>query len=441
MTDINFLKRISVKVGATGSDVIIKPCTDDYCYVFTDWHVIENLKKEEICVEYYVLEKDEDDEYVWKFNKEHPIDVYKKEEKDVAILRMPASMAKDVVKLQQIETGQNFYHVGFPESSREETSCGSQWKSILVEELADKLDGGFIRYRFKESQYQENLVGTSGGGVFTHDFALIGLYRGTILKSKLDLYDEGHLIPIKFFKNLIAREAKFLEPVGFCSWTSFSPFFHKAFYIDNGEPFKQTMAELSAKLDEVKLQCQHLSPKEIIDNLDVKQIVNKECFRDCFENEEFGVSFLEYIVCMHLIYAKPLTMEGVCDMLKHSLFIFWKNAEDDLFKAIENMNPSYLQGATLGQNIYIGGLKTNSYAYDVVKKGDKTLYNISRPTLNEGETGLDVANPNKLEFNYVNTCIFKDCIIQNIESFENTADALQHYKELLENKIDGKENV
>lgn len=94
MTDINFLKRISVKVGTTGSGVIIKPCTDDYCYVFTDWHVIENLKNEEICVEYYVLEKDEDDEDVWTFKTEHPIDVYKKEGKDVAILRMPVSMAK-----------------------------------------------------------------------------------------------------------------------------------------------------------------------------------------------------------------------------------------------------------------------------------------------------------------------------------------------------------
>lgn len=56
MANYDFLRQISVKVN-DGSGVIVKPCTDEYCYVFTDWHVIEHLKKEEISVEYYVSEK------------------------------------------------------------------------------------------------------------------------------------------------------------------------------------------------------------------------------------------------------------------------------------------------------------------------------------------------------------------------------------------------
>ena len=62
MVDFNFFKRITVKINNSGSGVIVKPCTDEYCYVFTDWHVIENLELEDIYVEYYVVEKDEDDE-------------------------------------------------------------------------------------------------------------------------------------------------------------------------------------------------------------------------------------------------------------------------------------------------------------------------------------------------------------------------------------------
>ena len=61
MANYDFLRQISVKVN-DGSGVIVKPCTDEYCYVFTDWHVIEHLKKEEISVEYYVSEKDDYDE-------------------------------------------------------------------------------------------------------------------------------------------------------------------------------------------------------------------------------------------------------------------------------------------------------------------------------------------------------------------------------------------
>ena len=61
MANYDFLRQISVKVN-DGSGVIVKPCTDEYCYVFTDLHVIEHLKKEEISVEYYVSEKDDYDE-------------------------------------------------------------------------------------------------------------------------------------------------------------------------------------------------------------------------------------------------------------------------------------------------------------------------------------------------------------------------------------------
>ena len=41
MANYDFLRQISVKVN-DGSGVIVKPCTDEYCYVFTDWHVIDD---------------------------------------------------------------------------------------------------------------------------------------------------------------------------------------------------------------------------------------------------------------------------------------------------------------------------------------------------------------------------------------------------------------
>ena len=70
MVDYVFLQQISVKVN-DGSGVIIKPCTNEYCYVFTDWHVIENIEREKICVEYYVTEKDKYGEDVLKFEKSY----------------------------------------------------------------------------------------------------------------------------------------------------------------------------------------------------------------------------------------------------------------------------------------------------------------------------------------------------------------------------------
>ena len=78
MVNINYLKRITVKINDSGSGVIVKPCTDEYCYVFTDWHVIEGIALDKVSVEYYVLEKDEDGEDVWSFKEEYPIDIFKK---------------------------------------------------------------------------------------------------------------------------------------------------------------------------------------------------------------------------------------------------------------------------------------------------------------------------------------------------------------------------
>ena len=116
MANYDFLRQISVKVN-DGSGVIVKPCTDEYCYVFTDWHVIEHLKKEEISVEYYVSEKDDYDEDVWNFAKATPLEVYDDRKRDVAILKMPASMAVHFVKLREIEIGKNLHHTGFPETA------------------------------------------------------------------------------------------------------------------------------------------------------------------------------------------------------------------------------------------------------------------------------------------------------------------------------------
>lgn len=197
MADINFLKRITVKINNSGSGVIVKPCTDEYCYVFTDWHVIENLKLQDIYVEYYIVEKDEDDEDFWSFKEEKPTAIYKNERKDVAILVMPALMAREFVKLRHLDKGKNLYHVGFP-VSRRNAECESQWDYYHIQELQEKLNHGFIAFKYQEAQAYKDLSGTSGGGVFTDDGCLIGLHQGSSIKSETDYYPKCNIIPINF---------------------------------------------------------------------------------------------------------------------------------------------------------------------------------------------------------------------------------------------------
>lgn len=436
MVDFNFFKRITVKINNSGSGVIVKPCTDEYCYVFTDWHVIENLELEDIYVEYYVVEKDEDDEDFWSLKKEKPTAIYKNEKKDVAILIMPASMARNFVKLRNLDKGKNLYHVGFPDSLRG-AECESQWNAYHIQELLDKLNHGFISYEYQEAQAYEDLSGTSGGGIFTDDGCLIGLHQGSSIKRKTDYYPKCNLIPVKFFKTLINKDDNPLEQVWVCNWNSFDPFLQDAFNINKGEAFRQMMSTLAAKLNEIKGQCQQLSPKDIKNKLDIEQIANEKCFQNCFDNKGFGISFLEYIVCMYIMYDLPLTIEGVCKMVKNSLFIYWERPEDDIWQAAKNIDSSYLKNASSGQNIYVGGLKSSSYEFDVIKKGDKHILDISRPLLNEEVGGLDVANPTKLEYNYISTCLFTDSIIQKIKEFDGLdgEQAINHYKTILREKI------
>lgn len=434
MVNINYLKRITVKINDSGSGVIVKPCTDEYCYVFTDWHVIEGIALDKVSVEYYVLEKDEDGEDVWSFKEEYPIDIFKKENKDVAILVMPASMAHEFVKLRILEDGRNLYHVGFPENLKN-AECDSQWNYYNIDELNEKLNYGFIAYKYKTLQSYQDLSGTSGGGVFTEDGCLIGLHQGSSIKTQDDYYSKCNIIPIKFFKNLI--EQKKLEPVWFCKWNSFQPFLEKAFYINNGELFMKMMSTLAIKLDEIKRECQHLSPKDIKDKLDLEKVINDKCFQNCFENESFGISFLEYIVCMHIMYNIPLSIDGVCNMAKQSPFIYWENSDDGILEVIKKIDSSYIGDVKLGENIYVGGLKSDSYELDMIKKDDKTILDISKPLLTENSGGIDIFSPNKLEFNYINTCLFKDCIVHKIKEFNglNSEDAINKYKDILLNKI------
>lgn len=436
MANYDFLRQISVKVN-DGSGVIVKPCTDEYCYVFTDWHVIEHLKKEEISVEYYVSEKDDYDEDVWNFAKATPLEVYDDRKRDVAILKMPASMAVHFVKLREIEIGKNLHHTGFPENRRNVEAVECQWNNQHVKELLNKISYGFICYCFEKSQEFGDLAGTSGGGIFTDDGCLIGLHQGSSIKEKHDYYDKCNIIPIKFYKKVIENNAENFLPVWRYNWNSFEPFLKKAFFVQNvGEEFQQIMALLAAQLDALKRQCLNLSPKEIKGKLELDRIVNNKCFQNCFDDEDFGVSFLEYIVCMHLIYDFPLSTEGVCKMVNHSLFIYWQNHDDDVLSAVKNMDSSYFAGIKHGQNIYVGGLHSSGYACDVIKKGSKQILDISRPLVNVGN-GVDVADALKIEYSYISTCLFTDCILQKIEEFKDLDEnqVLKHYKEILEEKI------
>ncbi len=435
MADYDFLKQISVKVN-DGSGVIIKPCTNEYCYVFTDWHVIEKLKREEICVEYYVAEKDKHGEDVLAFDKAVPLEIYDDMERDVAILKMPAYMAENFVKLRELTNAKNLHHAGFPQKLREE-AAESQWDVHQVKELLDKISHGFIRYSFETVQEFRDLAGTSGGGVFTDDGCLVGLHQGSSVKSPNGYYDKCNIIPIRFYKEAIENGKDHFQPVWRYQWNSFEPFLRKAFLVKNvGDEFRKMMALLSAQLDALKRQCLNLSPKEIKEKLDLDKLVNDKCFQNCFDDEDFGVSFLEYIVCMHLLYEFPLSIEGVCKMVSHSLFIYWQNHDDDVLAAVKNMDSSYLIGAKLGQNIYVGGLHSSGYACDVIKKGSKQILDISRPLLNVGN-GIDVADAIKIEYNYISTCLFTDCILQKIEEFKGLDEnqVLKHYKEILEEKI------
>lgn len=435
MVDYVFLQQISVKVN-DGSGVIIKPCTNEYCYVFTDWHVIENIEREKICVEYYVTEKDKYGEDVLKFEKATPLEIYDVKERDVAILKMPASMAVNFVKLRELTNAKNLHHTGFPQKLREE-AADSQWVVHQVKELLNKISHGFIKYSFEKIQEFGDLAGTSGGGIFTDEGCLVGLHQGSSVKSKDGYYADCNIIPVKFYKEAIENCENNFQPVWRYQWDSFEPFFSKAFLVKNvGDEFRQMMALLAAQLDALKRQCLNLSPKEIKGKLELDRIVNNKCFQNCFDDEDFGVSFLEYIVCMHLIYDFPLSTEGVCKMVNHSLFIYWQNHDDDVLSAVKNMDSAYFAGIKHGQNIYVGGLHSSGYACDIIKKGSKQILDISRPLVNVGN-GVDVADALKIEYSYISTCLFTDCILQKIEEFKDLDEnqVLKHYKEILEEKI------
>ena len=68
--------------------------------------------------------------------------------------------------------------------------------------------------------------------------------------------------------------------------------------------------------------------------------------------------------------------------------------------------------------------------------GNYFINDISRPLVNVGN-GVDVADALKIEYSYISTCLFTDCILQKIEEFKDLDEnqVLKHYKEILEEKI------
>ena len=413
------IKRQSVKVN-NGSGILVKPLADDYLYVFTASHVIDNLVEKDVKLS---LANDIDAQFDYKVVKIYRAD----DDSDAAIIKIETNYAVEFLTLcEDVDKMQNVTHVGFPISRRTPEAMGDYIEYPIID-IGQTL-GKWIEYEYGKVHPKSEMEECSGGAIVDGNYNLLGVHKGSTNVEGLEYNGKALMIPISSFKKMIGHNEE-LQTILHFDLSSFAQFTPKAFQL-YPERMKKDLEKLLSVITWLLAEINKLSPEEIFNKLKEE----KRCWgnKGLYEyKEETWVEIVEYLVGAHLITGIELNNGNVCLMAKKLRFIY-SEENFQLEKAPEKIAHSLLGKIDKNTVVVVGGLKSESMIYDV-KAPDSQIPDIAIAKVEE--EGLDIASGGKQFMAYVtfvNNKLFTDVMKRypkEISQYEGNVQ--NYYKQLL----------
>lgn len=327
---VDELQWFTVKI-ANGSGCLFQPLSDDYSYVLTAKHVIEDERNLEIIRQFINTEGQQINEKIEILespylhsdpNKDAAIVKVKKVENLTPILR---------ADLNSIEKN-NWYLCGHPESREENNFSYRKNKLTLLNPV-----NNYIEAEIEKNVNHSEIVGQSGGGIIKIEnscFLLAGVQKKMAAEDEQESLSRIHFAPLTFFDEIVESNIDKLSQLFPPYIGAFNFLLKEIFPLPNllvkTDLIKQTLNSISKKV------CEGVKPEKIINDYTGDFLVNGTP-KHIIYHKTLWKSLLEFFTIIKL-YEEDITLNDLASIHKRRKMLIvdadkWTMKLEDIYKS------------------------------------------------------------------------------------------------------------
>lgn len=346
-------KKCSVKVGE-GSGVLFQPMTEQYSYILTAKHNLYDYNDQEVCL--YTQPKELSDIEIKYIDNSVSIVILNKFEHsslDIAILTIDKINFDSPVRyIKHLAIRDEYLLYGYPsgrndDSEERDLSSEIMPFDIIVIHIADN----YVVVRNSEDYEQNDMMGCSGGGVFTDvddGFYLVGI------ENEMDSSSQEHnrrlrFIPIEKFDEIINENASELMPLYPPCMNNFNLLVGNIYLLNDYEAKRELVRNRMKYL--ARTYVTGVTPITIYNEFKNELLING-FDANHITNSELWQMYLEFILLSILVDSKEyLSLEKIKDIYKKRKILFAKS--ERWIELKENILKSDLRGLQKNSTVFI----------------------------------------------------------------------------------------
>ncbi len=407
-----------------GSGCLFQPATEDYSYVLTAKHVLNNDIN---IIQRQTIDNDgklqiEGIEIIGE-PYPHPI-----KEKDAAIFKVkPVSGIENLLRADiSITNRDEYYLCGHPEA-RKNKAYSFRDNKLKIEQ---KQQYGYIEAELSKPALHHEVVGQSGGGIIKVEescLLLVGVQKRMSTDDENESLGRIEFAPLSFFDEIIANtpnELALLYPPYVVSFTKLTK---EIFQLEN------LIAKRSLIQNELNViahqLCIDFSPEKIL-GLFGNSFLAFNCNPSLINHKELWVSFLELLIINQLHSNQKLTYNELALLHKKRKLLFVDT--DEWTKKLEDIYRSDLSDIEKGGTVVICATREKITNKVEISADELPLCDIS-VSLSEMNISNTIKNPFE-DIKLTNLYKFQDHIIKNVITYKSAT--AMTIKKILKNETE-----
>lgn len=327
----NEIVRFAVKVN-NGSGCLFQPMTDEYSYVLTAKHIVQNQQSISV-VHQYLGEKGE----VVSDTLEvigAPF-LHLDGGKDAAILKVKTNkILPNLLRASNIfEKGGEYYLVGHPET-RIANEFSVRKDHLIVE---NRVQHNYVEAKLNQPVTYKEIVGQSGGGIIGVDGGialLAGIQKQMAVLDDNEQLSRINFMPIDFFDEIVEANQDELKPLYPPYIGSMNVLLTEIYPLNNLPNSEQRVQIMLRKM--AAPLCDSFVPLNLLSVGD-EMIIDGQS-RDLSLNKVLWISFLEFLVLNQLVWNTELAPKDIPEIYKTRKLFFgiskhWTDLTESILKS------------------------------------------------------------------------------------------------------------
>ncbi len=329
MAGIDKFRDFTVMV-ENGSGCLFQPMSDDYTYVLTAKHVIEDCNSINI-----VRKTIKDGQIICETLEviDQPF-INPVADKDAAIIKIKRVNNLDyLLRVDDVfENKDEYYLCGYP-NTRADDNDGYRHNKTTAQH---QKESGHIEVELEKFVTYDDVVGQSGGGILKFDsgyYLIAGIQKQMSVDDKLEKLSRIDFMPLSFFDEIIENNLDSLARLYPSFIDSFLNLHDKIFILHDLPAKKDLIRNFLHGL--AKDLCKEFTPKKILDAYNDSFVIGDKSLVHC---EYLWISFLELLVFKQIHTQDQLTLAELKNIHKKCKLFFgkskrWTDLAEKIFKA------------------------------------------------------------------------------------------------------------